>query len=266
MAGVTHPADNTTPTATTYRSALQELPRSAGRLQLVWDRDRTAEASRSWALSLPHGLNDGRVVNGPAEAHPPNSGFQKLFVVDPGEAHRHHLASVYGIRTARDVLGTVAARLDDAGDADYRRHRELLAGLCSTPVDRRPAAHTVLGPLDPADHHLVIPFLQDAAVAALPETPPTDTTGWDVSVAVHLLWLAHGGGLVTVDQCSGLLNRALELTRSTYGSWEEFADGVVVGRAVADGRLDDSCMRFVQDIAVALNHPDSPWVRLNLHG
>ncbi|MCJ7859711.1 DUF1266 domain-containing protein [Corynebacterium kalidii] len=262
---MTHPVDTTTHT-TTYRSTLLTLPPTGAALRLVWDDDRTPESSRAWALSLPHGLGDGRVVNGPAEAHLPNTGFQKLFVVDPGEAHRHHLATVYGIRTAREALEAVRARLATGGDPRYRAHRGLLATLCSTPAGQRPAAHTVLGTVDPADHHVVVPFLSDTAVAALPEVPPAETTAWDVSVAVHLLWLAHGGGLVTGDECSDLLARALDSARSVYRTWAEYADGVVVGRAVADGRLDDSCLRFVRDVAVALNHPDSPWSRLELQG
>ncbi|MEJ6548461.1 DUF1266 domain-containing protein [Corynebacterium sp. USCH3] len=260
---MTYPADNTT-TATTYRSLLQQLPPSGRGLRLTWDPDRSEGSSRSWALGLPHGLTDGRTVNGPPEAHPPNEGFQKLFVVDPGEVHRHHLARVFGIRTAQDVLRTAADRLRDAGDADYRQYLPALQSLCDTPVADRPAAHTVLGPVDPAHHHLIIPFLQDEAALALPETPPVDTTAWDISVAVHLLWLAHGGGLITEDRCSGMLSDALGLAQSTYTTWQDYADGAVVGRAVADGRLDDSCLYFVRDVAVVLNHPDSPWYRLEL--
>ncbi|MGN0095361.1 MAG: DUF1266 domain-containing protein [Corynebacterium sp.] len=261
---MTYPADTSATTAPTYRSILRDIPSSGRGLRLTWESGRSDDSSRSWGLSLPHGLTDGRVTNGPAEAHPPNAGFQKLFVVDPGEAHRHHLARVFGIRTTQDVLDTASARLRDAGDAAYRQHRPLLETLCSTTGPERPAAHTVLGPVDPAHHHLIIPFLQDGACTALPETPPQDTTAWDISVAVHLLWLAHGGGLVTEDQCSGMLARALDLAQAACPTWEDFADGVVVGRAVADGRLDDSCLRFVRDIAVVLNHPNSPWFRLPL--
>ncbi|MGJ0182511.1 DUF1266 domain-containing protein [Corynebacterium glyciniphilum] len=261
---MTYPADTAATTAPTYRSILRNFPSSSRGLPLTWESGRSDDSCRAWGLSLPHGLTDGRVVNGPAEAHPPNAGFQKLFVVDPGEAHRHHLARVFGIRTTDDVLESASARLRDAGDPDYREHLPLLDTLCSTTGPERPAAYTVLSPVDPAHHHLIVPFLQDSAPMALPETPPQDTTAWDVSVAVHLLWLAHGGGLVTEDQCSGMLARALDLAQSTYSTWEDFADGVVVGRAVSDGRLDDSCVRFVHDIAVVLNHPDSPWFRLSL--
>lgn len=267
--GVTYPADSTSTTDTTtlsYRTILGEVPWSLRDIAVVRDKGRPDDSARAWALSLPHGLADGRMVDGPAAAHPPNAGFQKIFVVDPGETHRHHLARVFGIRSGQDALDAVADRLSAAGDPAYSSQHGVLADLCATAWSERPAAHTVLGPVDADHHHVVVPFLQPEAYQALPPTPPEDICAWDISVAVHLLWLAHGGGLLTEEQCDAPLGRALAMARDAYGSWTDYADGVVVGRAVSDGRLDDSCHRFVHDTAVALNHPDSPWFRLNLQG
>lgn len=267
--GVTNPADTTASTNNTipsYRSALGEIPWSRRHVAVVRDEGRSDDSARSWALSLPHGLTEGRVLDGPAAAHPPNAGFQKIFVVDPGETHRHHLARVFGIRSGDDALEAVDHRLSSAGDPAYQSQHGTLVDLCATPWSERPAAHTVLGPVAPESHHVIVPFLQPEAHQALPPTPPQDICAWDISVAVHLLWLAHGGGLLTEEQCAGPLSRALAMAQDSYDNWADYADGVVVGRAVSDGRLDDSCHRMVQDTALALNHPDSPWFRLNLQG
>lgn len=263
MAGVTYPADTT---ENTYRTTLCELPTISRSLRLLWGEEPSAEVGTAWALSLPHDLTDGRKVNAPAEAHPPNSGFQKLFVADPGEAHRHHLAQVFGIRTGEDALQAANDRINGAGSAEYRELHTLLCEVCSTPLHERPPAYSILAPVAADQHHIVIPFLQPEATLALPEVPPSDTTAWDISVAVRLLWLAHGGGLVTAEQCEPVVLRALELARRTYGGWSEYADGLVVGRAVSNGRLDDSGIHFVDDVAVALNHPDSLWSRVALQG
>lgn len=266
MAGVTLPSDTTaTTTASTYRTILSALPFTARPLPLTWAEGHSRDFSCAWSLSLPHDLTAGRVSNGPPEAHPPDAGFRKLVIVDPGEAYRHHLAAVYGVRTGGDLLRTVAARLDDAGDADYRELHSRITGIAATPAHRRPPLHRILGPVPAGQQHVVIPFLQPDAALALPNVPPADTTAWDVSVAVHMLWLGYGGGLVTDGQCAPLLERALQRARDTYATWEDYADGLVVGRAVADGRLDDSCLGVVRDVAVALNHPDSPWARFPLH-
>lgn len=262
MVSVTFPADITT---NTYHTTLRTLPVNSRSFHFTWDEAVSVDLGTAWSLSLPHDLTDGRPVNAPAEAHPPHSGFQKLFIADPGEAHRHRLAQVYGIRTGQDALHVAGTRLCQAASADYRELRPLLRDLCSTPHHRRQPVHTILAPVAADRHHIIIPFLQPEATAALPENPPVDTTAWDLSVAVRLLWLAHGGGLVTAGQCEPLLVDALNQARRTYRTWSEYADGLVVGRTISNGRIDDSCIHFITDLAVALNHQESLWARLPLH-
>lgn len=193
-----------------------------------------------------------------------------MFAVDRGDDHRHRVASVYGVKDAATALDVAWDRLRLArmGNADYRELRPVLQDIVAAPAkDRTPTrAWETLTSVDTGKHGLVIPFLQDEAVYALPADLPADTIAWDVSVAMRILWLAHGGGLFEdTVACHDLARDALDLIRSTYSSWREVADGIVVGRALTTGRLDESCIAYVDQVALALNHPDSPWARLPLH-
>lgn len=267
LGAVTLPADFTAPA---YDERIRRTEPAGSRPGFVWLNASDPTLQRAWSLSLPHDLADGRVVDGPAPALPPNEGFRRMFAVDRGDDHRHRVASVYGVKDAATALDVAWDRLRLArmGNADYRELRPVLQDIVAAPAkDRTPTrAWETLTSVDTGKHGLVIPFLQDEAVYALPADLPADTIAWDVSVAMRILWLAHGGGLFEdTVACHDLARDALDLIRSTYSSWREVADGIVVGRALTTGRLDESCIAYVDQVALALNHPDSPWARLPLH-
>ncbi|MGO1950551.1 MAG: DUF1266 domain-containing protein [Mycobacteriaceae bacterium] len=261
-------------TAPTYESRLHHTTASSSAPRLLWSgspepTSPDADLQRAWSLTLPHELTDGRIVDAPTTPHPPNEGFRRLFAVDPGEVHRHALTAVYGVKDGPAALAVAERRLRDAGDPDYRELRPLLRTVLESPAPERPSSTRTLSGIDPRQHHVVVPFLQQNAPFALPTDPaelPVDTVAWDVSLAMRVLWLAHGGGLVTGEECSELALSALEQVRETYDGWHAFASGLVVGRAVSMGQIDDSSISYVDDVALALNHPDSPWSRLPLQG
>ncbi|HIW91217.1 MAG TPA: DUF1266 domain-containing protein [Candidatus Corynebacterium avicola] len=264
---MTLPADFAAPT---YDERIRRTAPAASRPEFVWLDAYDPTLQRAWSLSLPHDLVDGRVVDGPAPEAPPNEGFRRMFAVDRGQDHRHRVASVYGVKDAATALEVAwdRLRLARTGNAHYRELLPLLQDIVSAPPDDRNPTRVwkTLTTVDTDKHDLVIPFLQDEAVYALPEDLPVDTVAWDVSVAMRILWLAHGGGLFEdTVACHDLARDALDLIRSTYSSWREVADGIVVGRALSTGRVDESCIAYVDQVALALNHPDSPWVRLPLH-
>lgn len=264
---VTLPADYSAPA---YDDRIRQVAPQPSRPEFLWLNTSDQSIQRAWSLSLPHDLTDRRVVDGPPPALPPNEGFRRIFAVDRGEDHRHRLASVYGVKDAATALEVAwdRLRLASTGNAGYRALRPLLQEVVSVPPETRSLTHSweTLSRVNTDKHALVIPFLQDEAVYALPAVLPVDTIAWDVSVAMRILWLAHGGGLFEdTVACHDLALDALDLIRSTYSSWREVADGIVVGRALSTGRVDESCIAYVDQVAIALNHPDSPWVRLPLH-
>ncbi|WP_376783588.1 DUF1266 domain-containing protein [Corynebacterium variabile] len=48
--------------------------------------------------------------------------------------------------------------------------------------------------------------------------------------------------------------------RQAYGSWREHADGFIVGRTQWCETIDKGSSEYVGGMAIALHHPESPWV------
>jgi hypothetical protein len=265
IGGVTNAAETFAPS---YADRMDAPVVSGSRPTFVRSNLGDAASQRAWSLALPHDLIDGRIVDGPAPVYPPHEGFRRLFAVDPGETYRHQLSSVYGIKDAASALEAANDRLRLAGhgNAAYRDIQPLLQHLMSQEPGSRPSSAAVLSAVDNDRHHVVVPFLQDLAHYALPENPPADLMAWEVSVALRILWLAHGGGLFTdTVACNDLTLDGLSLIQDNYRTWRDYADALVVGRAVSTGTLDESSISFVEQVSTALNHPDSPWSQLPLH-
>lgn len=180
----------------------------------------------------------------------------------------------WSVTDGKGALQTALALLNDAGDPGYRALRPTLSDLVTLPVAERgqhvdgiiAATRQAVDPEVPDEavaaevRRIVGPFLMEESVMALPSTLPVDTVDWDTSRALRILWMAHGAGCITEQDAEPLVRGALDITRQAYGSWLEHADGFIVGRTQWCETIDEGSFEYVGGMAIALHHPESPWV------
>ena len=238
------------------------------------------EVALGWSLSLPYELGPDRIIDGPGPAPEPKKGLKKLFGGGGDESrNRHMLNGSWSVTDGKGALQTALALLNDAGDPGYRALRPTLSDLVTLPVAERgqhvhgiiAATREAVDPEVPDEavaaevRRIVGPFLMEESVMALPSTLPADTVGWDTARALRILWMAHGAGYITEQDAEPLVRGALDITRQAYGSWREHADGFIVGRTQWCETIDESSFEYVGGMAIALHHPESPWVSTPLH-
>uniref|UniRef100_UPI003D91A526 protein kinase domain-containing protein n=1 Tax=Gordonia sp. B7-2 TaxID=3420932 RepID=UPI003D91A526 len=163
-----------------------------------------------------------------------------------------------------------AARFDPALAAVHASARSLNAGSRQG-LERdwdRIASHAVNVPLTVLSACVQV----IARSGPFPDRVPTSVLAWDISRSVILLrYLAHQGHI----DMAGAVARISEVGRmaaATYPSWQAYAAGFEVGRALA---LADGAKRPVgwasgslaetrPVIVQLLNDPDSPWLEIPL--
>ncbi|NQX26081.1 DUF1266 domain-containing protein [Microbacteriaceae bacterium VKM Ac-2854] len=96
---------------------------------------------------------------------------------------------------------------------------------------------------------------------------PASILAWDMARVVHLSRLLLDAGFVSPEDAWAAVHRASETARAGYGSWQEFGDAFVVGRAFWSSitnrdHAGDETGDFVKAVKELQEQPESPWVRL----
>lgn len=95
---------------------------------------------------------------------------------------------------------------------------------------------------------------------------PDSILAWDMARVVHLSRLLRDAGFVSPEDAWAAVQRASDTARAGYGSWQEFADAFVVGRAFWATLNDrdhggDDTGDFIKAVKELHEQPESPWRR-----
>ena len=188
------------------------------------------------------------------------------------------LEVMWGITTREHTLETVTALLDYPSDSLYPLLRPQLQELVNAPIEHRGdesqrlqdvvvRAHRGLkeDALREAFASWCKPFLHSESVETLPAVLPYHVAGWNTARAGWVLRMAHSVGYVTAADVQPLMLRALTVTRAWCGSWREFADSFLVGRAQWDEEPDEEWFSLRNRIAFCLSSDKMPWAHVPLH-
>lgn len=86
-------------------------------------------------------------------------------------------------------------------------------------------------------------------------------TGWDCGRLVFLARVCYDANYISEQQAWDYINKADELARRTFNSWEDYAKSYVIGRAMWGGASSNN--RGIASIAAyLLKEANSPWVQM----
>jgi hypothetical protein len=94
---------------------------------------------------------------------------------------------------------------------------------------------------------------------------PASIAAWDAARVVHVSRLLRDAQLVDEARAFAAIEQAVEMSRPAYGSWKEFGDAFVVGRAfwkASDLRnpVDSDLSSFAGAVDNLLTKDGSPWL------
>lgn len=84
--------------------------------------------------------------------------------------------------------------------------------------------------------------------------------GWDMGRLVIVARLSHECKFITAEEAWAFINAGYEKCKQHYTTWEEFAKGYMVGRAMWGGLGGDSIIPLFDITKALLTDTDSPWM------
>ena len=252
-------------------------PLESGRLTFEVSGAYPLETGLGLSLHMPFGEPEFHAVDAPPRVLSPQGSRSEAKV------HKYltrGLQSMWGVSDPDGLIGTVNHLLSSPGETGYRIYRPHLQKLVNESAgDRAAAAPKIMeealaeleasgieSPAATQDLQEWVNVLADpASVHVLPNRLPYDVAGWDI---VPAAWLRRMGGLVGMLSVNDLLHyseRVLRIARGHAGSWREYVDGFLLGRAHWEESVTDETWEMRDMMQCRLNHPESMWAKYPLH-
>lgn len=245
--------------------ALRETPFP----ELEWQNRFPEHMQRAFLCSLPYGLADGRIVDGPGPVLKRKKGhfFNPLY-----RQFERNLSETWGFAGPDDARAAVTSLLSTDSNPEYVA---LLPELKVNAQDQSPetvqtlveSASVRLPAVDPASITAVLQMYANlfAEGMGLPSQLPSTLTSWDYCRAAWISRMAHALGWFNEEECAQHHAAALERAQAMYPDWKSYASGWLLGRAAWSGMVGEDGEGLAALSATLLSHPTSPWLRMPLN-
>ena len=237
--------------------------------ELVWENRYPSDMQKAFLCSLPYGIGDGRVVDGPGPILKRRNG---IFSNPLYRQFDQNLRSVWGFESPDEARMTVVNLLSVDSNPEYTA---LLPELRIIAKDQQ--SEVVQAQVDRASERM--PEVDAAAIGAvlqryadlfaegmaLPSQLPSTLSSWDFVRAVWISRMAHGIGWFSEEECAQHHAAVLKQSQSLYPDWQAYASGWLLGRAVWSGVVGEDGEGLSAVVAALLTNPASPWLRMPLN-
>ncbi|AWB83354.1 DUF1266 domain-containing protein [Corynebacterium liangguodongii] len=237
--------------------------------KVQWQNRFPQDMQRAFLCSLPYGLADGRIVDGPGPVLKRRKG---LFTNPLYRQFEQNLCETWGFADPDDARAAIASLLSTDSNPEYVA---LLPEIKIIAQEHNPeTAHALVEPacqrLPGVDPSAITAVLQKyanlfAEGMGLPSQLPSTLTSWDYGRAAWISRMAHGIGWFSEEECAQHHAHALERAQVMYPDWKSYASGWLLGRAAWSGMVGEDGEGLSALVATLLVNPASPWLRMPLN-
>jgi len=102
-------------------------------------------------------------------------------------------------------------------------------------------------------------LLDDKVIEAKEDIGRYGVTGWDCGRLSFLARICYDAGYITESQAWDYIDKAYDLGKKSFDSWNEYAKSYIIGRAMwGGGSSNNSGIALIAE--ALLNDPKSPWL------
>ncbi len=111
------------------------------------------------------------------------------------------------------------------------------------------------------NHAVCMPVLHEWGYLRSPDGHGLTTRAYDLGRAVTVARVAFGAGYLSQPQAMNAISQASALAAARFGSWSQFANSYMLGRAIWGSIHDPELENMHRIVEQLQRHPESPWVR-----